>query len=70
MFEDMQKANTMIRRYIRRKKHVDYVDVVPGMLDENGKPLPEIFLGDGLHMNPSGYAIWKKELLPLLIRNK
>jgi hypothetical protein len=28
------------------------------MLGPDGKPKPDIFLKDNLHMNPKGYAIW------------
>ncbi len=32
------------------------------MLAANGEPKPEIFLGDKLHMNEKGYAIWRDVL--------
>jgi lysophospholipase L1-like esterase len=35
-------------------------------LDAAGKPLPELFIADGLHMSDAGYAIWKELLTPLL----
>jgi lysophospholipase L1-like esterase len=38
------------------------------MLDATGNPKKEIFLEDQLHMNASGYAIWKKILLPYLVK--
>ena len=38
------------------------------MLNESGEPIPEIFLTDSLHMNEKGYAIWKKEIEPYLIK--
>ena len=28
------------------------------MLGSDGKPRPELFLDDGLHMNAQGYQIW------------
>ena len=39
------------------------------MLNENGEPIPEIFLEDSLHMNAKGYAIWQKEIQPYLIKD-
>jgi hypothetical protein len=30
------------------------------MLGADGKPRPEIFRDDKLHMNAAGYEIWKK----------
>jgi lysophospholipase L1-like esterase len=35
-------------------------------LDAAGKPVPELFVADGLHMSDAGYAIWKELLTPLL----
>ena len=35
-------------------------------LDKEGKPIPELFVADGLHMSKAGYAIWKDLLTPYL----
>ncbi|WP_035608263.1 GDSL-type esterase/lipase family protein [Haloferula sp. BvORR071] len=35
-------------------------------LDKDGKPIPELFVQDGLHMSKAGYAIWKEILTPYL----
>jgi hypothetical protein len=35
-----------------------FVNIYPQMLDAEGKPRPELFLSDMLHMNEKGYAIW------------
>jgi lysophospholipase L1-like esterase len=40
-----------------------FVDVWTPMLDENGEPKKDIFLGDRLHMNAEGYKIWRETLL-------
>jgi hypothetical protein len=34
------------------------------MLDKRGEPKRELFLGDQLHMQPSGYVIWRAILGP------
>jgi lysophospholipase L1-like esterase len=36
------------------------------MVDTWGQPKPDLFLEDGLHMSPSGYAIWRELIAPLL----
>jgi len=36
--------------------------------DATGKPISEIFESDSLHMNAKGYAIWQKEIAPLLVK--
>jgi hypothetical protein len=36
------------------------------MLGSDGKPRPELFVEDGLHMTPAGYAIWNRLVRPYL----
>jgi lysophospholipase L1-like esterase len=38
------------------------------MLGAEGKPLPDIFVSDQLHMNAKGYAIWTKIIAPHLLK--
>jgi lysophospholipase L1-like esterase len=34
------------------------------MLGANGRPQPELFIADSLHMTPAGYAIWRRQVAP------
>jgi lysophospholipase L1-like esterase len=36
------------------------------MIDDEGKPVADLFGDDNLHMNKKGYAIWKKVIEPYL----
>jgi lysophospholipase L1-like esterase len=62
----MREGNAMILRFLKTKKQTAYIDVYKDMIDDEGKPRQELFLGDNLHMNKSGYAIWKKVIEPYL----
>jgi lysophospholipase L1-like esterase len=64
----MVEANKMIKRFLKKQRKTKFVDVYNPMLNEEGKPIGELFLGDKLHMNAKGYAIWKKALEPALIK--
>jgi len=66
VFEKMRSANAMIRAYCAKHPGLTYVDVEPLMLGADGKPKPELFVGDGLHMTAAGYKIWTAALLPYL----
>ncbi len=56
---DKQKvANKLIQDNAVGQKNVTFIDVVPAMLTSEGKPRPEIFRDDQLHMNDEGYKIW------------
>jgi lysophospholipase L1-like esterase len=38
------------------------------MLGTDGNPMPDIFIGDNLHMNAKGYAIWRELIEPHLLK--
>jgi lysophospholipase L1-like esterase len=64
----MTEANQLIKDYINNQQQVSFVDVYQLMLNGNHQAKPEIFLGDSLHMNAKGYAIWQKAIQPLLVK--
>lgn len=45
---------------------IGYIDVWNPMLNETGRPKPEIFIMDSLHMNRKGYDIWKEAICPYM----
>lgn len=62
----MREGNTMIRNFLKTKKQTAFADVYKEMIDDEGKPIAELFLEDNLHMNKKGYAIWQKVIEPYL----
>ncbi len=63
----MIEANKLIKDYISKQTHANYVDVFSLMMNDN-QPKPEIFLSDSLHMNANGYKIWQKAIKPYLVK--
>lgn len=61
-----EQANKQIKKYLRCKRKSKYINVYDAMLDQNGRPLPHIFLKDSLHMNADGYKIWQRIIEPNL----
>jgi lysophospholipase L1-like esterase len=61
-------ANNLISQFISAQKNIVFVDVYHSMLNANGRPIPEIFKADSLHMNAKGYAIWQKAIQPYLVK--
>jgi len=47
---------------------MDFINVVPLMLGADGRPKPDIFVTDRLHMNAKGYAIWVDAVRPYLTK--
>ena len=68
LFSKMREGNQLVKDFLTTQKNTAFIDVHQPMLNETGEPVPEIFLDDSLHMNAKGYAIWKKEIEPYLIK--
>ena len=67
--EKAKEANAAIRSFLSTQKNTTFINVWDLMLTSEGKPDESIFGPDMLHMNTKGYAIWKKLLEPVLIRD-
>ena len=67
LFDKMRDTNSRVNAMVARDpKRLTFVDIVAPMLGPDGKPRPELYVEDGLHMTPAGYAIWKEKLAPFL----
>ncbi len=64
----MQKANRMIEQHCQSEARLFYADTATPMLGENGEPMPELLLEDGLHMTGKGYRVWTEVVLPVIRR--
>jgi lysophospholipase L1-like esterase len=63
-------ANNEIELFLETQKNTQFINIYDDMLDGNGKMREELYLGDRLHMKPEGYAIWKRIILPYLIKSR
>lgn len=55
----VRETNNIVSAYLRTLGNSDYVDVFTPMLGVDGRPRTELFRGDQLHMNATGYALWQ-----------
>ncbi|RZL31870.1 MAG: G-D-S-L family lipolytic protein [Pedobacter sp.] len=62
----MIEANAKIAEMIRGMKRTQFINTYDAMFNPDGKIKTDIFLGDKLHMNAKGYAIWQKIMEPYL----
>jgi lysophospholipase L1-like esterase len=60
----MREANTLIAADCAADFRLAFVDVWKPMLGADGKPRPELFRDDGLHLNDEGYRLWTDLLRP------
>ena len=60
MIAAVRETNELIKAYSTTEPQLDFIDVFSSMLDVNGQPRGELFLGDRLHLNAEGYALWQR----------
>jgi lysophospholipase L1-like esterase len=58
MYGVQQKANALVKSICESDARLTYVDLVPITLGSDGKPKPEFFVKDGLHLSEAGYKAW------------
>ncbi len=58
IIDRMRRLNELVRREIESRPGGYYIDVFPAMLDSAGRPRPEYFIEDELHLSHSGYRLW------------
>ena len=64
--ETVKAVNRAIKERTESDSRLTFIDVFSHMLGPDGRPLPDIFVADGLHMNAKGYAIWTEIVKPYL----
>ena len=52
------RFNNLLKEYCDSEPNLFFIDVWDPMLNESGRPNPEIFIADSLHMNEKGYQLW------------
>lgn len=58
LFAQQQEANRRVKEVCGSDSRLTFVDVVPAMLGPDGKPKPELFAKDELHLSAEGYRVW------------
>lgn len=53
------EANRELKERLSRRENAHWLNVFDSML-AHGRPRPELFTEDGLHMNDAGYAVWRR----------
>ena len=68
LLDAQRAANDALRDWAATRRNVAYIDVFTPMLDADGAPREDLFIADRLHMNASGYALWRDTIGPHLVR--
>ena len=60
--EQYIKFNSLLKNYCDTNRQLYYIDVWNTMLNDHGRPIPDIFVSDSLHMSRKGYLLWKNTI--------
>ncbi len=52
----IRALNTLLAELASSEKNVEFIDPFPAFLDAQGQPRPDLFVEDGTHFSPKGYA--------------
>jgi len=58
LIDKIRAANRLIADFAAKDPRLVFIDVERPMLGADGKPRPELFMPDGLHLNAEGYRLW------------
>ena len=64
--DKVRQTNALLQAVVAQDTLATYVDVYTPMIGADGRPRPELFRADSLHMTPAGYAIWREAVAPAL----
>ena len=66
IWPEMVRANDLLKEVCAESELLTFIDIATPMLNADGRPKPEIFVDDDLHMNTGGYVIWRDTIRPVL----
>ncbi|HVD93290.1 MAG TPA: SGNH/GDSL hydrolase family protein [Vicinamibacterales bacterium] len=58
LIAQIRQANALVREYCDADDRLGFIDVDGPMLGWDAKPRKDLFIADGLHLSPKGYALW------------
>lgn len=66
--EAERRLNVAVKKFARRALHVKYLECYAMTLGADGRPRPELFVADQLHLNGQGYRVLAERVRPFLPR--
>ncbi|SEJ15845.1 Lysophospholipase L1 [Variovorax sp. OK605] len=66
LMPQIRETNHVISAYLNLLPNSEFIDIYTPMLGADGRPRPELFRGDKLHMTDEGYRLWHAVIAPHL----
>ncbi len=67
MWPEMEKVNSGLQERSQNREDLCYLDIATPMMEGEEFVRPELFVGDGLHLNREGYEVWVEVIRPVLV---
>ena len=64
--EKVRQTNALLQAVVAQDTMATYIDIYTPMIGADGRPQPELFRADSLHMTPAGYVVWRDAVAPAL----
>lgn len=68
MIPQIIETNLLLSKFFITELQAQYINVFGQMITTDNRPIPELYLSDGLHLNKTGYAIWSNTIKKALQR--
>jgi lysophospholipase L1-like esterase len=63
MADQFKYANNLIEsEIIKQDNNWRFINIFQAMLNSSGQPKGEYYVGDGLHLSPKGYEVWREAI--------
>ena len=66
--EKYREANRLIKAMTERDDRLHYADIDAPMIGADGKPRPQLFVRDNLHLSGAGFKLWAMVVTPVIER--
>ena len=61
------ETNLLLAKYVITDLNAQFINVFGQMITSDNRPIPELYLSDGLHLNKKGYALWSNAIKKALL---
>lgn len=58
----IMETNLLLSKYIITELNAQYINVFGQMITTENRPIPELYMSDGLHLNKAGYTLWSNAI--------
>ncbi len=66
LLPQIRETNHVVSAYLNLLPNSEFIDIYTPMLGADGRPRPELFRSDKLHMTDEGYRLWQSVIAPHL----